>query len=286
MSEQAAVEQEDTLQAEDLEQQQGDQPGDGETEGQQATGDTAQDDSDEVVITLGDDSPSPEDSEAEKAPEWVRELRKSKRDADKRIRELEAKLSETGKPAGTLGAMPKLSDFGYDEEQYAPALQQWMQAKAKADAAEATQREQQEQMQRSFEARRSAYQAAAQSLRVPDFADAEAQATEVLSVVQQGIVINGADRPAELMYALGRNPAKAKELAAIKDPIKFAFEVAKLETQMKVQPKKTPPPAERRLQGNAHASGDTDGQERRLREEATRTGDYSKLFEYKRQRAA
>ena len=35
MSEQAAVEQEGTLKAEDLEQQQGDQPGDGDTEGQQ-----------------------------------------------------------------------------------------------------------------------------------------------------------------------------------------------------------------------------------------------------------
>lgn len=288
MSEQAAVEQVGAEVApEDLEQQQGDQPGDGDTEGQQATGEPAAQDegTDEVTITLGDDSPSPEDSEAEKAPEWVRELRKSKREADKRIRELEAKLTESGKPAGALGEKPKLADFGYDEDAYAPALEKWVQAKAQADAEANSQRQAQEQMQQAYQARHTAYKAAAQALRVPDFEDAEAQASEAFNVMQQGIIINGADKPAELMYALGRNPAKAKELAAIADPIKFAFALSKLESQMKIAPRKVPPPAERRVSGSVAVAGHADGELGRLRADAEKTGDYSKVTAYKRQKA-
>ena len=285
MSEQAAVEQDDAeLAPEELDRE-------AQTDEVEASAETEPETTDEgeVSITLGDDSPSPEDSEIEKAPVWVKELRKSKREADKRIRELESKLNEASNPRqSALATKPTLADFGYDEEAYAPALEKWVQDKAQADAEANRQREAQQEMQQAFEARRNAYQVASKTLRVPDFEDAEAAATEALTVTQQGIIINGAEKSAELMYALGKNPTKAKELASIKDPIKFAFAVAKLETQMKVQPRKTPPPAERRIAGNASASGDTDGQERRLREAAEKSGDYSKLFAFKRdkQRAA
>ena len=48
------------------------------------------------------------------------------------------------------------------------------------------------------------------------------------------------------MYALGKNPKKAKELGEITDPVKFAFAVAKLETQLTVTSRKQVPPPEKK----------------------------------------
>ena len=78
--------------------------------------------------------------------------------------------------------------------------------------------------------------------------------------------------------------AKAKEIAAIKDPVKFAFAIAKLEAQLKVSTKKPAVQPEGRIQGNARPSGTIDSTLERLREEANKTGDYSKVMEYKRKK--
>ena len=86
------------------------------------------------------------------------------------------------------------------------------------------------------------------------------------------------------MYALGKNPKKAKELAAINDPVKFAFAVAKLEAQLKVNPAKRPPAPERAVTGgSAPISGTTDSTLDRLRAEAERTGDMTKVIRYRQQ---
>lgn len=96
------------------------------------------------------------------------------------------------------------------------------------------------------------------------------------------MLIAGCENPALVVYALGKNPKKAKELAEIKDPVKFAFAVAKLETQLKVN-RKTPPPVMKTVSGTGPVSGSVDSTLERLREEAARTGDMSKVFKYKQQ---
>jgi hypothetical protein len=89
-----------------------------------------------------------------------------------------------------------------------------------------------------------------------------------------------------VIYALGRNPKKAKELAEIKDPVKFAFAVAKLEKDMKVTNRKQAPAPERVVTGTGRSSGAVDSQLERLREEAARTGNMTKVIAYKRQKKA
>jgi len=109
----------------------------------------------------------------------------------------------------------------------------------------------------------------------------------MLNVTQQGVVIQGAENPALVIYALGKNPKKAKELASIADPVKFAFAIAKLETQLKVTGKRTPPPPEKTVGGGtAPIRGAVDSNLERLREDAARTGDYSKVYAYKKQKRA
>ena len=48
---------------------------------------------DEVVVSIGEEAPPAE--EEVRAPEWVRELRKTNREKERRIRELEARLTAT-----------------------------------------------------------------------------------------------------------------------------------------------------------------------------------------------
>jgi hypothetical protein len=87
---------------------------------------------------------------------------------------------------------------------------------------------------------------------------------------------------------MGKSPAKAKELAAITDPVKFTFAIAKLEAQLKVTPRKAPPAPEKQIRsiGGVPMSGAVDSTLERLRDEAAKTGDMTKVIAYKRQKAA
>lgn len=244
-------------------------------------------DDDEVVVSIGEEAPPPE--ETTRAPEWVRELRKADREKARRIKELEAKLNAAAatetKPVA-LGAKPKLEDHDYDTEKFEAALADWYERKRVADQQVEQQRQAEKAQQDAWQARLESYGKARAELKVRDFEDAEAVAQEVLDVTQQGIVVQGADNPALVIYALGKNPKKAKEISSIKDPVKFAFAVAKLEKELKVTNRKAAPPPERTIQGTGRVSGAVDSTLERLRAEAEKTGNYTKVLQYKRQKQA
>ena len=243
-----------------------------------------QHDSEEVVVSIGEEAPPPEESEP--APEWVRELRKSHREAQRKIREYESKLqalqATENKPV-TAGAKPKLEDFDYDSDRYETALEQWYDRKRQAAEAEAKAKAAEEEQAKSWQAKLEAYGKAKADLKVKDYDEAEELAQQVFSTVQQGVILQGADNPALVVYALGKNPKKAKELASLTDPVKFAFAVAKLEKELKVTPRKPTPAPERTINGDGPKSGTVDSQLERLRAEAEKTGNYSKVFAYKQQ---
>lgn len=239
---------------------------------------------DEVTVTIGDDAPA--DPEPERAPEWVRELRKSHRELQRKVREYEEKAAQTVAPAAipTLGAKPKLEDHDYDTDKYEAALEAWYRQKDTVEAARKQAEAQAEAQRKAWQDKLEGYAKAKAELRVKDYEDAEATVQESLNTVQQGVLLQGADNPALVVYALGKNPKKAKELAAISDPVKFAFAVAKLEAQLKVNPAKRPPAPERAVTGgSAPISGTTDSTLDRLRAEAERTGDMTKVIRYRQQ---
>ena len=239
---------------------------------------------DEVVVTIGDETPA--EQEPERAPEWVRELRKSHRELQRKVREYEEKAAQiTAQTAiPTLGAKPKLEDHDYDTDRYETALEAWYKQRDVVEAAKRQQQQQAEEQQRVWQSKLDNYAKAKAELKVRDYEDAEATVQESLNTVQQGVLLQGADNPALVVYALGKNPKKAKELAAISDPVKFAFAVAKLEAQLKVNPAKRPPAPERTLAGSsAPISGTTDSTLDRLRAEAERTGDMTKVIRYRQQ---
>lgn len=236
-----------------------------------------------VVVSIGDEEPPPEEP---RAPDWVRELRKSHRELQRKVKEYEAK--EQTAPAHTaipiLGAKPKLEDHDYDTERYEASLEAWYRKKDTVEAAKREQQRQLDEQQKAWQSKLDNYSQAKTDLKVKDFEDAESTVQDTLNTVQQGVVLQGAENPALVVYALGKNPKKAKELAAISDPVKFAFAVAKLESQLKVTSSRKPPPPERSTpSGNAPISGSTDSTLERLRAEAERTGDMTKVIRYRQQ---
>lgn len=234
-----------------------------------------------VTVTIGDEEPPP--SEDEKAPEWVRELRKKYRESQTELRELKERQKTTDAPKADPGPKPTLKEHDYDEEAYQASLEKWYGRKQAIDEAEREKRKAATAEQDAWQQKVQNHGKLASELKVPDFEDVEALAKDALSVTQQGVILHGSENSALLVYALGRNPKKLKELASISDPVKFAFAVARLETQLKVQPRKQVPPPERRIEGGAPMPGSVDQQLERLEAEAERTGDRSKVIAYKRQ---
>lgn len=256
-------------------------------QGEDQTAEDGEGESDEVIVSIGEEAPPPE--EQTHAPEWVRELRKTNRELQRQNRELQGKLQSTAqtetKPV-VLGKKPTLEEHDYDADKFEAALADWFDRKRQADEAAAKQEAEVMNQQKAWQAKLDGYGKAKAELRVKDFEDAEAVAQELFNITQQGVVLQGADNPALVIYALGKNPKKAKELSDIKDPVKFAFAVAKLEKELKVTNRKAAPPPERIVSGTGRVSGAVDSTLERLREEAARTGNLTKVIQYKAQKRA
>ena len=258
-----------------------------ETEVSEIVDEEESEDTEEVVVSIGEEAPPPE--EQTQAPEWVRELRKTNRELQRQNRELQGKLQSTAqtetKPV-VLGKKPSLEDHDYDSEKYELALSNWFDQKRQVEDINAKQEAEVMNQQKAWQSKLDGYGKAKAELRVKDYEDAEAVAQELFSITQQGVVLQGADNPALVIYALGKNPKKAKELSDIKDPVKFAFAVAKLEKELKVTNRKAAPPPERIVSGTGRVSGAVDSTLERLREDAARTGNMTKVIQYKQQKRA
>lgn len=259
-----------------------DPPQDGDPQDPPAGGD---DEGEEDVVQIGDEEP-PASEEAKAAPAWVKGLRQRQRELARENAELKARLN-TGKPADSKPEMPpkpKLADHDYDEEAYEKARDEWDAKKRELDSWEAQQEERAKAAQQAVKAVHENYATSKKALKVPDFQDAEDEVVGVLSEVQQSILMAGATNPGAMVYALGKTPKKLAELASIKDPVKFAVAVGKLETEVKVTKRTSTKPApETTVSSKGSNPGTSKATLERLEAEADRTGDRSKVIAYKRQ---
>jgi DNA repair exonuclease SbcCD ATPase subunit len=249
----------------------------------------------EVVITIGDaaedeDSP-PEDLAPTARDAWAR-MRIAATKAKKEARELRARLDAMQQQAApaevVVGPMPKIADFDYDEEKHEAALEAWAAKKGELAAQKAAREADQAKQKQQWQGRIDAVKKAAETLNVRDYEEAAEEFSNQFSMVQQGIVMGGPDDPktsALLRHALGTNTAVARKMAAISDPVKFTFALAKLEAQLKVTPKKSVPPPESVVRSSVAGASSVDNQLEKLRSDADKTGDRSKVIAYMRQQA-
>ena len=272
-------EEEETLEEEQLELEEVTE--DEDVDGDPSGVEEPEEESEDIVVSIGEEPPPPE---PEPAPEWVRELRKSHRELQKRNRELEAQVHQTTEtnPVVTLGAKPSLENHDYDTDKYEASLADWYERKRSVDDQQAQARQAEQQQADAWQQQLQGYADAKSKLKVRDYDDAEEVAQQTFNVVQQGVMIQGAEDPALVIYALGKNPKKAKELAQIDDPVKFAFAVAKLESQLKISNRKAATRPESKVSATAPIKGAVDSTLERLREEASKSGNMDKVMAYKR----
>jgi len=245
-------------------------------------------DNDEFVITLGDEQNEDDKEEhevVEKAPEWVKELRKQTKEQRRKIKELEQQLQsrQVAEPiSDELPPEPQIDDddIDYDPKLFAQRVVEWHEKKRVYESKQQQVQQTEQSIRKQWDDKIQTYEANKKALKVRDFEEAEAVVIDTLNLAQRGIIIKGAKNPEQLIYALGKNPSKAQELAKITDPIDFAFAVAKLESNV-IMNKKTAVAPEKKVTGSGNSQASSK-QLDKLREEAAKTGDFSKVVAYKR----
>lgn len=241
-------------------------------------------DDEDVEVTFGEkpDDDAQDDDDGETPV--IRAMRKREREKDKELRKTKRELEllrQQQQPANTepeLPPKPTLESCGWDETEFEQKLDEW---KERSKAVESVKAEQQQAVQ----ARLKSYQEQAKTLKAKDFKEAEDEVATVFDPTRQSILLEAADNPALLVYALGKNPDQLERLSKITSLAKFAAELGKLEKEMKVSRTNTKPaPTDTNLRGSAPVStgGSVNKKLAQLEAEAERTGDRTKLIQYKR----
>jgi hypothetical protein len=194
---------------------------------------------------------------------------------------LEAKVKELTpkEPEVKVPDKPTLESCDFDAEEYEKKYDEWHQTKLKADSFGQKAKAKQEKQEKDWQTRVDGYVAAKKAFPKPDYVEAETLVQNTLTPAQQTILVARSCNPTQLVYALSKSKNKLKELAETDDLIAFAYEIAHLDSQMKT--KSQPKPEAKAITGRTPTLGN-DASLNRLRAEAEKTGDYSKVVQYKK----
>ena len=271
-------EDDDTLLLTNVAQDGGDDGDDGNQE------DTAPD------ILFADEIPAEGAAEDDASPDLPKRLRREldtrgrdlaaakreKADLERQIAELKAPKIEP------VGKKPDLwEDCDGDVEKYDAELLAYegrkRQVESAGDAKRKAEEAQAAKVTRMFET----YNTQKAELGRADFADAESAVVSILSVEQQGLLVEAADNPAKLIYALGKSPAKLAMLAGMDSLAKFTATIGKLEGSITMGAQRKAPPPEKVTRGaGSVAAGGGDKRLADLEARAEKSGDYTDVIKY------
>ena len=243
----------------------------------------AEDDGVDVITLDGEPIGQDKPEEVESAP--IKQIRQEYRELARKYKALEQQVqapAATAQPP-TLGAKPTLEGCGWDSEQYEATLEQWYEQKRKVEAHIAQQEAAQQAAVSEITQKVELYNEAKQKVRIPDFDDAEMAFADAISDEKRGLFLKYSDKPETLVYAIGKSPELRAKFAAIDTPGQLIREIAILETRLAVSKAaakaKYPPPEKPAPAGSS--GGGVDETLAKLRSEADKTGDYSKVIAYK-----
>jgi len=253
---------------------------DNESEPEPSSSQQDEEEVDEIEVSLGEESDETESG-------LITDLRQRHRKLKQKYRKTQYELDQLKTPQTEIvdepGPKPTLEACDYDSDEYDKKISTWFDKKHRAEAAqkEAAARAEKEKSEsqriyRNYEERKN-------SLKVKDFSESEDAVTDALSITQQNIILCAAKKPELIVYALGKSPAKMEELSKLND-IQFAMELARLEDNLKVGKRKPKTKPEKTVNGTGTLSGTTDRTLERLRQEAAKTGDMSKVMQYRRKK--
>ncbi|WP_311751262.1 scaffolding protein [Proteus terrae] len=228
-------------------------------------------------IVLKDDEITQEGKPSNNAVQAAKRIaRKRQKEIEQQVKAIEnGELPEHLRVKPELPAMPKLDDYlsdealgkyDYDTHKANAAFQadllQWQnkaldaRSKAVADQGRRTQ-EYTQQGQQVANAIKAHYDAA-EKLNLPDYQEKEDSALQVLPQgVYEAIAQNFPDKSAAIIYYLGANPEKAKDLFS-KNPVQTTIELTRLADRLTLKPRGTQrssaPPADEPISGDVTAA--------------------------------
>ncbi|WP_211838005.1 scaffolding protein [Proteus terrae] len=228
-------------------------------------------------IVLKDDESTQEGKPNNNAVQAAKRIaRKRQKEIEQQVKAIEnGELPEHLRVKPELPAMPKLDDYlsdealgkyDYDTHKANAAFQadllQWQnkaldaRSKAVADQGRRTQ-EYTQQGQQVANAIKAHYDAA-EKLNLPDYQEKEDSALQVLPQgVYEAIAQNFPDKSAAIIYYLGSNPEKAKDLFS-KNPVQTTIELTRLADRLTLKPRgsqrSSAPPADEPISGDVAAA--------------------------------
>lgn len=190
-----------------------------------------------------------------------------------------------------LGAKPTLESCDFDSELFEKKYEEWTEKKLVIESHRREQAQHEERLQQTWLQKVSGYEAKKNAFRAaePEFDDAEEVCKDVLSNVQQVIIVKNARDPVRLVREIGRNPELAAKLGGITDPVEFTYEIATMEAKMatKSPAGKTAPAPDKALRSGGGVANPLSGSKLdALRAEAEKTGNYDKVYAYRKQMKA
>ncbi len=249
-----------------------------------------------LVVSIGEESPDEDDTaltiEKEDDTDTIRQMRKALKEKNeaskadkKRLKELEAKEAErsSAKDKVELGDKPSRDDYEYDQDdKFETDLVAWHDQKRKHETKKQADKDEVAAADERWHKRVSTYDTNKAALKVDDFEEIEDRVKAKFSVQQHAIAIQALDKPELFVLAVGKNQKILDRLSEIKDPVKFAVEIGKIEAKLKTTKRRAPAP-ETRLKGTAAIGGSSDKTLAKLEREAEKTNDRTKILAYKRQ---
>jgi len=236
-----------------------------------------------LAVQFGDEEIKPEEEPEETG--LVKHLREQLREQSRELRTYRKQAPAVqDDPEPVIGKEPDLEDFDYDTEAYREAVRKHTQTaidhekwqSRQAERQRATEAKQQEVAARVAEQRRN--------LHAPDYDAVKDRVQETLNDMQMGILLNGVDNPAAVVYALGKRPALLDKLAGMENIAKFAVELGKVEKDIKLVKKSTAPKPESIPRGSAPISGGSHAKQlAKLEAEAAKSGNRTALIRYKKE---
>lgn len=244
-------------------------------EAEQTSG-QAEDEDGETDFTFADEegaAPVPEQETS-----VIRELRKANREMARKLAEVQR--NNQPKPI-EVGPKPTLADCNFDEEEFEAKLDEWKDRDAQAKRAEQEAVERQQAVAKEWEQRAETFEASKAASKIPGIDAAEETVKSALSDSHFAILMLAPEDAPKLIAALAKSPAKLEELSKL-DLARAAMMVGELKGKVQMTTRKAPAP-DVPLRGSAAFSGGTDKQLAKLEQEAERTGDRTKLIQYRRQ---
>lgn len=255
--------------------------------------------SEEVDVVVEGDTPAKAEEPPKDAKAWSK-ARQVERELRERVSQLEREAQARSQPAAEdPGEKPTKESCEWDEDRHERELLAWHKKNDAREAKKVKAAEVAEETKRSW----------AQTVAVADQSRAELIKRMPVYLERESIAIT-ALRSAGLDFdpiaaivetledkkkyplviaALGRDPARLKDLVETRSAARFVAKVSKLEdrVEMKEKPKgATPPPPESKPKGTGATAGAVDHQRERLLDEASKSGNIDKLRAYDKSKRA